>query len=214
MPAPLAGIATLGFCAYLALYPALRRLAAGARRRDRAWARAAAGDSRRLDARWNGCAAGCSPDFPGSPWAMPQIDTPLAGYAPLGGVYAAHARDAAAVQAPLWCLASGHGRAQAAVAAGADRRCRRGAADDRLDRAGRRAAHACHAAAGQRAAGPEVRSGALRAHARDLRAARRTVAGAPHRPARDRVAALSRPGRAGLPRAAGGRRGGATAATC
>jgi len=56
----------------------------------------------------------------GFPWlamGYAATDTPLAGYAPVGGVYLLSAATLALAGA-LWCLASGPGRAQAAVAVG------------------------------------------------------------------------------------------------
>lgn len=115
MPAPLAGVATLGFCAYLALYPAC----AGwlqARAPGPAWARAALV----VPAAWTVLEWLRGWVLTGFPWlamGYAAIDTPLAGYAPLGGVYLLSLA-ALACAGTLWCLASGAGRARAAVAVG------------------------------------------------------------------------------------------------
>ncbi len=103
MPGPIAAVATAGFCAYLALFPAL----AG-------W----------LQARWPGPAAlralAVIPALwtftewlrgwllTGFPWldeGYAAIDWPLAGYAPLGGVYAVSLATFACAGL-IWCLAN------------------------------------------------------------------------------------------------------------
>jgi len=115
MPAPLAGIATLGFCAYLALYPAC----AGwlqARAPGPAWVRAALV----VPAAWTVLEWMRGWVLSGFPWlamGYAAIDTPLAGYAPLGGVMLLTLATLGCAGA-LWCLARGVGRAQAAVAVG------------------------------------------------------------------------------------------------
>lgn len=115
MPAPLAGVATLGFCATLALYPAC----AGwlqARAPGPPWVRAALV----APAAWTVMEWMRGWVLSGFPWlgmGYAAIDTPLAGYAPLGGVYLLSLATLACAGA-LWCLASGQRRAQAAVAAG------------------------------------------------------------------------------------------------
>jgi apolipoprotein N-acyltransferase len=83
MPAPLAGIATLGFCAFLALFPA----AAG-------WAQARTPRSNlrplAIPAFWVLLEWLRGWILTGFPWlslGYAAIDTPLAGYAPLGGSY-------------------------------------------------------------------------------------------------------------------------------
>jgi apolipoprotein N-acyltransferase len=115
MPAPLAGVATLGFCAYLALYPAC----AGwlqARAPGPPWVRAALV----APAAWTVLEWMRGWVLTGFPWlamGYAAIDTPLAGYAPLGGVYLLSLASLACAGA-LCCLISGQGRAQAAVAVG------------------------------------------------------------------------------------------------
>jgi apolipoprotein N-acyltransferase len=115
MPAPLAGLATLGFCAYLALYPAC----AGwlqARAPGPAWVRA----TLVAPAAWTVLEWLRGWLLTGFPWlaaGYAATDTPLAGYAPVGGVYLISLATLALAGA-LWCLASGPGRAQAAVAVG------------------------------------------------------------------------------------------------
>lgn len=113
MPAPLAAFATLGFCAGLALLPA----AAG-------W----------LQARWRVAPAlrACliipalwtlaewvrSWLLTGFPWlsaGYAAIDTPLAGFAPLGGVYTLSLA-LLACAGLLWCIVRKHARVSAALA--------------------------------------------------------------------------------------------------
>jgi apolipoprotein N-acyltransferase len=113
MPAPLAAVATLGFCAILAAYPAL----AGALQ-----ARIAAPPALRaalvIPALWTLGEALRATLLTGFPWltlGSAAIDTPLAGFAPLGGVYAVSL--AAAIAAGLlWCVAAGRARGAAAAA--------------------------------------------------------------------------------------------------
>jgi apolipoprotein N-acyltransferase len=105
MPGPLAAFATLGFCAFLALFPA----AAG-------WAQAklAPTDLRALAiaplwvlAEWLRGAV-----LTGFPWlcaGYAAIDTPLAGFAALGGVYLMSLATVAAA-ALLWLIAAGRSR--------------------------------------------------------------------------------------------------------
>lgn len=115
MPAPLAGIATLGFCAYLALFPAF----AGwlqARLSTPGWARAALV----IPAAWTLAEWLRGWLLTGFPWldmGYAAIDTPLAGYAPLGGVTLLSLA-VLGCAGTLWCLIAGQGRAQAAVAFG------------------------------------------------------------------------------------------------
>lgn len=115
MPALLAGIATLGFCAVLALYPAC----AGwlqARAPGPAWVRA----TLVAPAAWTVLEWMRGWILTGFPWlsiGYAAIDTPLAGYAPLGGVQLLTLATLACAGA-LWCFICGHGRALAAVAIG------------------------------------------------------------------------------------------------
>jgi apolipoprotein N-acyltransferase len=115
MPPLLAGIATLGFCAVLALYPAC----AGwlqARAPGPAWVRA----TLVAPAAWTLLEWMRGWVLTGFPWlalGYGAIDTPLAGYAPIGGVHLLTLATLACTGA-LWCFACGHGRAMAAVAIG------------------------------------------------------------------------------------------------
>ncbi len=115
MPAPLAAIATALYCCYLALFPAL----VGSLQ-----ARAGAGRAARLVlaipalwmlAEWlRGWLLG------GFPWlaqGYAQIDTPLAGYAPLAGVYGLSFA-AALLAGLLVLLATGRARTRAYALAG------------------------------------------------------------------------------------------------
>jgi apolipoprotein N-acyltransferase len=107
MPAPLAAIATLGFCAILAAYPALAG-ALQARFRVPPALRAALV----IPALWTLGEFLRATLFTGFPWlalGSAAIDTPLAGFAPLGGVYATSLAVASAAGL-LWCVAAGHAR--------------------------------------------------------------------------------------------------------
>jgi len=113
MPAPLAAFATFAFCAVLALYLAL----AGA-----LLARIAAPPAVRaalvMPALWTLAEWLRATLFTGFPWlslGTAAIDTPLAGFAPLGGVYAVSFVTAAAAGL-LWCVAFGQARWAAAAA--------------------------------------------------------------------------------------------------
>ncbi len=107
MPAPLAAIATLAFCAILALYPAL----AG-------WlqARVKAPDAIRaafvIPASWTLLEWLRGWLFTGFPWlsaGYAGVDTPLAGLAPLGGVYAISLATLVCAGL-LWCVVRGRAR--------------------------------------------------------------------------------------------------------
>ena len=79
MPAPLAAFATLGFCAFLALFPAL----AG-------WTQAKLRAPLAIPALWVFAEWLRGTILTGFPWLSignAAIDTPLAGFAPVGGVY-------------------------------------------------------------------------------------------------------------------------------
>jgi apolipoprotein N-acyltransferase len=113
MPAPLAAVATVGFCALLALYPALAGLVQ-ARLRVAPALRAALV----IPACWTLAEALRATLFTGFPWltlGSAVLDTPLAGYSPLAGVYGASLA-AACVSGLLWCVALGQGRWLAAAA--------------------------------------------------------------------------------------------------
>ena len=113
MPAPLAAVATLGFCAILALYPAL----AGwlqARIRLPGAIRAVFV----IPALWTFFEWLRGWLLTGFPWlsaGYAGVDTPLAGLAPLGGVYAMSLATLVC-SGLLWCVARGRAR-WAAVAA-------------------------------------------------------------------------------------------------
>lgn len=113
MPAPLAAIATLGFCALLALYPAL----AGALQ-AKLRAPPALRATLVIPACWTLAEALRATLFTGFPWltlGSGVLDTPLAGYSPLAGVYGASFA-AASVAGLLWCVALGQSRWIAATA--------------------------------------------------------------------------------------------------
>jgi len=106
MPAPLAALATLGFCAFLALFPAL----AG-------WAQAKLRAPLAIPALWTLGEWLRGSILTGFPWlsaGYAAIDTPLAGYAPLGGVYlmSLAAMSAAGL---LWLIAANRARWYAAA---------------------------------------------------------------------------------------------------
>jgi apolipoprotein N-acyltransferase len=85
MPAPLAGAATLAFCAFLSLYPALA-LGAAQALAPPAWPRLAV----LLPALWTLAEWLRGTLFTGFPWlasGYAHTDSPLAGFAPLVGVY-------------------------------------------------------------------------------------------------------------------------------
>jgi apolipoprotein N-acyltransferase len=113
MPAPLAAFATLSFCAFLALFPAL----AGwlqARLRCAEALRAALG----IPALWTLVEWLRGWVLTGFPWLAAgygAIDDPLAGYAPIAGVYAVSLA-AMAAAGLLWCVVSGRARRSAAAA--------------------------------------------------------------------------------------------------
>lgn len=113
MPAPLAAFATFGFCAFLALFPAL----VGALQ-----ARTPATPTMRavlvIPACWTLIEWLRSWILTGFPWlsaGYAAIDTPLAGFAPIGGVYLLSFATVAA-GGLLWCIATRQGRWIAAAA--------------------------------------------------------------------------------------------------
>ncbi len=112
MPPLLAGIATLGFCAGLALLPALVG-ALQARLRAPVALRAALV----VPALWTLAEWLRGVILTGFPWlatGYTALDGPLAGYAPIGGVYGASLAIALGA-ALLWCLVLGHARVAASV---------------------------------------------------------------------------------------------------
>jgi apolipoprotein N-acyltransferase len=113
MPAPLAAIATLGFCAILALYPALAGWAQAKLRAPPALRAAFV-----IPACWTLAEWLRATLFTGFPWltlGTAVVDTPLAGYAPLGGAYGA-SFTVAVCAGLLWCVALGQARWLAAAA--------------------------------------------------------------------------------------------------
>jgi len=113
IPAPLAAFATFAFCAVLALYLALAG-ALQAKFRAPPLVRAAlVAPALWALAEWLRASL-----FTGFPWltlGTAAIDSPLAGFAPLGGVYAVSFMTAAAAGL-LWCIALGQARWAAAAA--------------------------------------------------------------------------------------------------
>ena len=107
MPAPLAAFATLGLCAFLALFPAL----VGALQ-----ARIPAAPALRaalvIPALWTLIEWLRGWILTGFPWltaGYAAIDSPLAGFAPIGGVYLLSLATLASAGL-LWCVAVRHGR--------------------------------------------------------------------------------------------------------
>ena len=119
----------------------------------------------------SGCAAGCCPDSAGCRSAMRRLGTPLAGFAPYGGVFlvtlavAAHRGVAA-----CYAMQSHPKRAAALAVAARGRRDRRPASgrcrvvDARMD-ARRRRSDRGQSGAGQHRAGTQIRSSLSRQHA-------------------------------------------------
>jgi apolipoprotein N-acyltransferase len=113
MPAPIAAFATFAFCVVLAAYLALAG-ALLARVRAPPVVRAALV----MPALWTLAEWLRATLFTGFPWlslGSAAIDTPLAGFAPLGGVYAVSFVTAVAAGL-LWCVALGQARWAAAAA--------------------------------------------------------------------------------------------------
>ena len=111
MPMPLAAAATLAFCAFLALFPALAGWLQARIARDSA-APVALRAVLLIPAAWMLIEWSLSWFLTGFPWlafGYTAIDDPLSGYAPLGGVYAVSLAMAAAAGL-LWCVALGHAR--------------------------------------------------------------------------------------------------------
>ncbi len=115
MPMPLAATATLAWCAFLALFPALAGWIQARIARDSAAAPALQA-TLLIPAAWTLIEWSLSWFLTGFPWlafGYTAIDDPLSGFAPLGGVYAVSL--AMTVAAGLvWCLAVGHARWTAA----------------------------------------------------------------------------------------------------
>ena len=113
LPAPLAAFATLAFCAFLSLYPALAGWAQAKLRAPHALRAALV-----IPACWTLGESLRATLFTGFPWltlGSAVVDTPLAGYAPLGGAYGASFA-VAACAGLLWCVALGQARWAAAAA--------------------------------------------------------------------------------------------------
>ena len=111
MPMPLAAAATLCWCAFLALFPALAGFLQSRIARDSA-APAAIRATLLIPAAWTLIEWSLSWFLTGFPWlslGYTAIDDPLSGFAPLGGVYAVSLVMAAAAGL-LWCVALGHAR--------------------------------------------------------------------------------------------------------
>jgi len=117
MPVPLAAAATLGFCAFLALFPALAGWIQARIARDSA-APQALRATLLIPASWMLVEWSLSWFLTGFPWlalGYTTIDDPLSGFAPLGGVYAVSLALAIAAGL-LWCIAVDHARWIAASA--------------------------------------------------------------------------------------------------
>jgi apolipoprotein N-acyltransferase len=115
MPAPLAAFATFCFCAFLALFPAL---AGWLQAKLRARSPQSSAALVAIPAAWTlteWLRGWILTGFPWLPMGNAAIDTPLAGYAPVGGVYLLSAATMAAAVL-LWLVAAG--RARWAAAAG------------------------------------------------------------------------------------------------
>ena len=198
MPPWLGAISIAGFCAYLALWPALAGWIAARATVPRSVGRLVACAGAWTAAEWLRGTV-----FSGFNWlSVGYAEVPgglLAGYAPVGGLFVVslavalvaalrgardrgdRARRAARPRARL-------ARARRSARDGRQRRARPG----RVDAAGRRAAGGV-ARAGQRAAGGEVRPGAARSHVRALHGARRAEPRPARRAAGERVPDVREP---------------------
>jgi apolipoprotein N-acyltransferase len=106
MPMPLAAVATLAWCAFLALFPALAGWIQARIARDAA-ATVALRATLLIPAAWMLMEWPLSWFLTGFPWlaaGYTAIDDPLSGYAPVGGVYAVSLATAVAAGL-LWCIA-------------------------------------------------------------------------------------------------------------
>ena len=111
MPMPLAAAATLCWCAFLALFPALAGWVQARIARD-SDAPATLRATLLIPAAWMLAEWPLSWFLTGFPWlslGYTAIDDPLSGFAPLGGVYAVSLAMAVAAGL-LWCVALGHAR--------------------------------------------------------------------------------------------------------
>ena len=117
MPMPLAATATLAWCAFLALFPALAGWIQARIARDSA-ATPPLQAVLLIPAAWVLIEWSLSWFLTGFPWlafGYTAIDDPLSGFAPLGGVYAVSLAMAVAAGL-LWCVVLGHARRTATVA--------------------------------------------------------------------------------------------------
>jgi apolipoprotein N-acyltransferase len=111
MPMPLAATATLAWCAFLALFPALAGWIQARLARDSA-APPALQAVLLIPAAWTLVEWSLSWFLTGFPWLAfgnTAIDNPLSGFAPVGGVYAVSLAMAVA-GGLVWCLVAGHAR--------------------------------------------------------------------------------------------------------
>ena len=111
MPMPLAAAATLCWCAFLALFPALAGWVQARIARD-SDAPATLRATLLIPAAWTLAEWPLSWFLTGFPWlslGYTAIDDPLSGFAPVGGVYAVSLAMAVAAGL-LWCVALGHAR--------------------------------------------------------------------------------------------------------
>jgi apolipoprotein N-acyltransferase len=119
MPAPVAGAAIFAFCAYLAIYPALATaLFAGFRHRSSTTPLASIAV---FAGAWTLSEFGRGYVFTGFPWlasGYAHVGGPLAGYAPLVGVYGVTLVSAAVAAAVAAVMASGAGRRFQRLASG------------------------------------------------------------------------------------------------
>ena len=185
MPAPLAAAATLAFCAFLALYPALA-LGVSQRLAPAAWIRLPL----LLPAAWTLSEWLRGTLFTGFPWlasGYAHTDSVLAGFAPVAGVYgvtlaAALLAGALALFAlPLQRAGADGLRVDRRRVRAADRRWR-GVEEPGLDAAGRRPDLSAPGA-GQHSAGHQVRSRGPAARVRRALGADAGTAGRPGRAA-------------------------------
>jgi apolipoprotein N-acyltransferase len=120
MPMPLAALATLAWCAFLALFPALAGWLQARIARD-GLASPVLHATLLIPAAWTLVEWPLSWFLTGFPWlalGYTAIDDPLSGFAPVGGVYAVTLAMAVAAGL-LWCAVLGHANRTRWIAAGA-----------------------------------------------------------------------------------------------